>query len=100
MIFITEVASVTANGPAFLAGLQIGDFLVKFEDELVLFMSHQDIEDKLKHDYCKGLTLNLEVERGQVEPMQVNNDGLDKPVHREEDVFTIVLDKNKGIYHI
>ena len=55
------------NSAAYQAGLLKGDFLVSFEEELVLFMSCQDIESKLKS--IKGLNLHLKIERGYVEPM-------------------------------
>lgn len=97
---LAEVAKVTASSPASNAGLQPGDFLVKYDDELVLFMSAQDIETKLKQN-SPGLSLNLEIERGQVEPMvAVDHDFQEPTKANQEDVFTIVLDKNKGIYHI
>lgn len=71
--------------------------MVKFNDELVLFMSHHDIERKL--DQLKSLDLELEIERGQVEPMRVEQ--YEQPIQRknEDEIFTIVLDKQRGIYH-
>ena len=90
------------NSPANYAGLQKGDFLVSFEEDLVLFMSCQDIEAKLKT--IKSLNLHLKIERGYVEPM-VNPVDLEpklKPtkILQPEEVVTIVLDKDRGIYKI
>ena len=42
------MSQVRPNSPAFHAGLEKGDFLVTFEDDLVLFLSWQDIEAKMK----------------------------------------------------
>jgi hypothetical protein len=44
---------VTEKSPAQISGLRCGDFLVKCQDELVFFQSHEDIETNLKQ--IKGL---------------------------------------------
>ena len=44
-----------------------GDFLVKIQDDLIIFLSQQDISKKLKS--FRDLELELEIERGAVEPM-------------------------------
>ena len=42
------MTSVTEKSPAQISGLRCGDFLVKCQDELVFFQSHEDIERNLK----------------------------------------------------
>ena len=46
----SEVTSVTERSPAQVSGLRSGDFLVKCQDELVIFQSHEDIENNLKQN--------------------------------------------------
>ena len=102
-ILFLEVSQVHPNSPAFHAGLEKGDFLVTFEDDLVLFMSWQDVEAKMKA--LQSQHLHLKIERGDVKPM-VNPDE-EEFLRRQtqtnrkklnEDVVTIVLDKDRGIY--
>lgn len=103
-ILFLEVSQVHPNSPAFHAGLEKGDFLVTFEDDLVLFMSWQDVEAKMKA--LQSQHLHLKIERGDVKPMvnpeeeeflrrqtQTNRKKLN-----EDGVVTIVLDKDRGIY--
>ena len=92
------MSQVAPDSPAFHAGLEKGDFLVSFQDDLVLFMSRQDIEDKMKS--LQGLHLHLKIERGHVEPMvnPVEKGPSQKISRNPEDVVTIVLDKERGIY--
>ena len=52
----SEVTSVTERSPAQVSGLRSGDFLVKCQDELVIFQSHEDIENSLKQN--DDLSLN------------------------------------------
>ena len=98
------MSQVDPNSPAFHAGLEKGDFLVTFEDDLVLFMSWQDVEAKMKA--LQSQHLHLKIERGDVKPMvnpeeeeflprqtQTNRKKLN-----EDGVVTIVLDKDRGIY--
>ena len=96
------MTKVLPNSVAHQAGLQKGDFLVSFEEELVLFMSCQDIEAKLKT--MKGLKLHLKIERGHVEPMvhpaEVSPKMKPNKIIPSDEVVTIVLDKNRGIYKI
>ena len=97
------MSHVRPNSPAFHAGLEKGDFLVTFEDDLVLFLSWQDIEAKMKA--LQSQHLHLKIERGDVKPMvnpeeflrQTNSKKLPKNSN-EEEVVTIVLDKDRGIY--
>ena len=93
------VESVTSNGPAEQCGLKKGDFLVQFQDDLAIFLSHQDIMDKLNS--CHELQLGLEIERGSVQPMTLENEveNTPKKVKKQEEKFTIILDKQRGIYH-
>ena len=44
----SEITSITEKSPADLSGLRPGDFLVKIQDDLVIFLSQQDISQKLK----------------------------------------------------
>lgn len=100
------MSQVRPNSPAFHAGLEKGDFLVTFEDDLVLFLSWQDIEAKMKA--LQSQHLHLKIERGDVKPMvnpeeeeflrQTNSKKLPKNSNEEEEVVTIVLDKDRGIY--
>ena len=95
----SEVISVTEGSPAWVSGLRPGDFLVKYQDDLAIFQSHQDIETNLKQ--INDLSLQLEIERGQLEPM-VPNEAFEKKSQSKKNVdegkFTIVLDKERGIY--
>ena len=98
-ILISEVTSVAKDSPASQAGLRQGDFLVKCADELVIFMSHQEIESKLKQ--MSELQLDIEIERGQLEPMrgpEIDHVTMKKNQESSEDKFTIVLDRERGIY--
>ena len=90
---------MTSNSPADQGGLKKGDFLVKFQDDLAIFLSHQDIMDKLKS--CRELQLALEIERGSIQPMTLENEIENTPKKslRSEEKFTIILDKQRGIYH-
>ena len=99
------MSQVRPNSPAFHAGLEKGDFLVTFEDDLVLFLSWQDIEAKMKA--LQSQHLHLKIERGDVKPMvnpeeflrQTNSKKLPKNSNEDdEEVVTIVLDKDRGIY--
>ena len=82
-----------------------GDFLVKIQDDLVIFLSQQDISQKLKS--FSDLELELEIERGTVQPMTFKDASnidivpvkLEKESKNEEKKFTIILDKDRGIYH-
>ena len=92
---------MTEGSPAWVSGLRPGDFLVKYQDDLAIFQSHQDIETNLKQ--IKDLSMQLEIERGQLEPMvpqASNNVSFEKKSKKnvDEAKFTIVLDKERGIY--
>ena len=103
----SEITSITEKSPADLSGLRPGDFLVKIQDDLVIFLSQQDISQKLKS--FSDLELELEIERGAVEPMTFKDASnidilpvkLEKESKNEEEEkkFTIILDKDRGIYH-
>ena len=45
---LSEVTSVTERSPAQVSGLRSGDFLVKCQEDLVIFQSHEDIETNLR----------------------------------------------------
>ena len=107
MYIFSEITSITEKSPADLSGLRPGDFLVKIQDDLVIFLSQQDISQKLKS--FSDLELELEIERGAVEPMTFKDASnidilpvkLEKESKNEEEEkkFTIILDKDRGIYH-
>jgi C-terminal processing protease CtpA/Prc len=92
---------VANESPAFKADLRPGDFLVQVQDELVLFLSHQQIEAEFRQ--MEALELVLQIERGQLEPMTNNSSDNQmtvlKKIQKNEDKITIVLDKDRGIYH-
>ena len=57
------------------------------------------------HPLLNDLELDLEIERGQLDPMvqsnqesKKNTNFAKKKNHENEDKFTIVLDKERGIY--
>ena len=126
------MTSVTQNSPAWTSGLQAGDYLVQFQEELVIFLAHTDIEQKLKQSQdlqlgnlnyqMETITNNdvffkpsplfseLVIERGQLAPMVANSPSQAEiwqarpfatgpKAEKRCDTFTIVLDKEKGIYH-
>ena len=72
---------------------------MKFQDDLAIFLSHQDIVEKLKS--CHDLQLGLEIERGSIQPMTLEDEfeNTSKNVEKPEEKFTIILDKQRGIYH-
>ena len=95
--FVLEITSITEKTPADESGMRPGDFLFKFQDDLVIFLSQDDILNKLKT--YNGLELELEIERGTIQPMTYKNTEthMERNI-REEDKFTIILDKQRGIY--
>ena len=100
---LSEVTSVTEKSAAHISGLRRGDFLVRCQDEIVFFQSHEDIERNLKE--MKDLSIQLEIERGNLEPMVAPSMDLtfekSQLKHNSDgEKFTIVLDKDRGIYKI
>jgi len=101
-----QVSQLKAGSPAMRAGLRVGDSVVEAGGQLVLFMEQEQVEMLLQED---RLQIALTVERGDVAPLSLSENTVDngssvsnidprQNAANSQDVVTIVINKDKGIW--
>merc|ERR1711874_527794 len=89
-----EVSHVEPESPAAAAGVEEGDSLVSVGDKLVLFMSKEEVESVMEEEEEDSII--IQVERGEIQPMQNEEIAPSRPKANLQDGMTIVINKNKG----
>merc|ERR1712106_925788 len=91
------VKQVHSGSPAAFAGLKEGDSLVNVGEELVIFLETGEVEELLTK---AGTELNITIERGSIHPLCVCEETEQRKSLNfdEQNMVTIVIDKEKGVW--